>query len=84
MVAMPLSGYLMSVAGGHTPKFFGLFKWPTLFGKSKPVGEFFHATHGIIAMIILLLVILHVGFGLKRHFGAKDKFLNRMLPFKNQ
>ena len=30
MVAMPVTGYLDSVAGGHPTPWFGLFDWPAL------------------------------------------------------
>ncbi len=76
--AMPLSGWLMSSAGGHGVKFFGLFKMPALMAKNKAWGGVFNQTHEILGYMILASVILHVAGALKHHFLDKDETVRRM------
>ena len=39
MLAMPVSGYVLSAAGGHPVPFFGLFQWPIVVEKAKAMSE---------------------------------------------
>jgi cytochrome b561 len=83
MFLMPLSGYIYSLAGGHGFKFFGLFQFPDLIGKShflNEVGKYFHR---ITAFIIVGLVASHVSLILRRHFDLKERFIERMSFIKS-
>ncbi len=78
MFAMPISGYVYSLAGGHGFKFFWLFEMPDLFGKNAflhEVGKYFHR---VMAFIIVGLVASHVSLILRRHFDSKERFIERM------
>ena len=82
MVLLPLSGYLMSNAGGHPIQFFGLFELPAIIGKSKAFGGFVHEMHEIGGWIILFVVLAHVAGALKHRFmekGSERDILQRML-----
>lgn len=74
---MPLSGWGMSSAGGHPVAFFGL-ELPPLVGKDKDLGEFFSASHSVLAWTIITLVSLHVLGALKHQFIDRDGTLLRM------
>ena len=76
--AMPLSGWLMSSAGGHGVKFFGLFKMPDLIAKNKALGGVFNQTHEILGYVILAAMILHLAGALKHHFIDADETIKRM------
>lgn len=80
MFALPLSGWLMSSAGGYPVSFFGLFELPDLI----PVNEWlFHqliALHRWLAWGLILLLALHAGAALDHHLRLRDDTLTRMLP----
>jgi len=82
MIVMPLSGYLMSNAGGHPINFFGLGELPALIGKSKAVGGFAHEVHEIMGWTMLVLIVLHMAGALKHRLkdkGGETDILKRML-----
>lgn len=81
MFAMPVSGYIMSMAGGHGISFFGLFDLPNLVGESKELGKIAHEVHEIGGTAIYVLVALHIAGALWHHFVEKDTVLKRMLPW---
>jgi cytochrome b561 len=82
MIIVPLSGYLMSNAGGHPINVFGLFEMPALVDKSKSLGGFMHEAHEILGMSILVLILLHVAGAVKHRLkdkGGESDILKRML-----
>ena len=78
MLIMPLSGILMSQAGGHEVALFGL-GLPTLMGESKDIHEVLGAVHGITSKVLIVLLLAHIGAALFHHFKLKDDTLKRML-----
>ncbi len=81
MFIMPLSGMLMSLAGGHKILFFGLFYIPGLPVPNtilSATGWFFHT---LTSYAIIALVSIHIAFVLRRQVFEKDGYLKRMLPF---
>ena len=82
MILMPLSGYLMSNAGGFPINFFGLGELPALIGKSKEIGGIAHEAHEIMGFAMLALIVLHVAGALKHRIkdkGGESDILKRML-----
>lgn len=82
MILVPLSGYLMSNAGGHPVNFFGMGELPALIGKSKSVGGFAHEMHEILGWSILFVIILHMAGAIKHRLkdkGGEMDILKRML-----
>ncbi len=82
MIVVPVSGYLMSNAGGHPIKFFGLFELPAIVGKSKAFGGFVHEMHEIAGFAILFVVLLHMAGAIKHRLkekGGERDILKRML-----
>lgn len=82
MLALPVTGYVMSTAGGYGVHWFGLFDWPALIAKSKPVAGTAHSGHYYLSLVLLGVFVLHAGAALFHHFVKKDQVLNRMLPFR--
>lgn len=80
MFALPLSGYVMSMAAGRGVNWFGLLPLPDLVGPNKPLSEAAHEGHEVLATLVLLLVGLHVAAALWHHVVVKDDTLRRMLP----
>lgn len=83
IIGIPLSGYVMSMAGGYPVSFYGLFNFPNLIGKNKEIGSIAHTIHGFVPIFVLGgLLALHIAGALYHHFVLKDETLKRMLPGK--
>lgn len=80
MLAMPLSGWLMSSAKGYPTVWFGVLPLPDLLDKNHDLGEALEEVHEILAFVILGLVGLHVAAAFKHHFVDRDDVLTRILP----
>ena len=80
MIGMPVTGYLLSAAGGHPVTYFGLFRFPGL-----PTNEHLAATAawlhvGVGQWAVYALIILHIA-ATAWHVGVRrDGVLERMLP----
>lgn len=81
MLVMPISGYTMSMAGGHGITYFGFWKLPDLIGLNKPLGALAHDIHMTAAEVIYFIVAIHVVAALFHHYVKKNNVLKRMLPF---
>jgi len=80
IIAMPLSGWIMSTASNHIPNYFGLFKIPFPgIGQDKALAEFMETSHYILAWSITIILTLHVLGALKHHFIYKNNIVRRML-----
>ncbi len=80
MVAIPVSGWLMSSAQGFQVVWFGIVPLPDLIAKNAALGEFLKDTHGVLNYTFLAAVIAHIGAALKHHFINHDTVLARMIP----
>ena len=78
MLAQPLSGILMSQAGGFPVSFFGLFEFPVFMDKNPELASFFRGMHGTVWILLVLAVLGHVGAALYHHFIRKDRVLKQM------
>ena len=81
MLAVPLSGWLMSSALGFPVVWFGVLPLPDLIGKNKELGAVLKEVHEAINYGLLLLVLAHVAGAVKHHVIDRDATLVRMLPF---
>ena len=81
LLVMPVSGFVMSVAAGYPPNFFGLYQFPMMIEKNKAVAELFFAIHEFTGFLMIALVFIHTFAALKHHFIDRDGVLKRMLPF---
>ncbi|WP_310447080.1 cytochrome b [Thiobacillus sp.] len=78
ILAIPLSGWLMSSAKGFQTVWFGVLPLPDLVGKSRELGDALATLHQVLNFTLLGLVILHVAAALKHHFIERQPFLQRM------
>lgn len=81
MLAIPLSGWLMSSAQGFQVVWFGVLPLPDLLAKDVALGEVLNDVHRVLNYTLLITVIGHAGAALQHHFIQKDSVLKRMLPF---
>jgi cytochrome b561 len=79
MIAIPLSGWLMSSAKGVQTVWFGVLPIPDLLGKDKELGHTLAELHEALNIGLLLLIAGHAGAALWHHFFHKDDTLRRML-----
>ena len=80
MIAIPLSGWLMSSAKGFQTVWFGVLPIPDLIGKDKALGQSLAELHEALNIGLLLLVIGHALAAAFHHLVHKDDTLRRMLP----
>lgn len=81
LLAMPLSGWLMSSARNYPVSWFGLVQLPDLITPGERAFEALRATHGTLAALLAATALLHLAGALKHHFVDRDDVLRRMLPF---
>ncbi len=80
MLAIPLSGWLMSSAKGFQTVWFGVLLLPDLLAKDKALGDLLATLHMSLNLLLVALLVAHVGASLKHHFIDRDDVLLRMLP----
>ena len=80
MIAIPLSGWLMSSAKGFQTVWFGVLPIPDLIGKHKETGDLLQTLHMGLNLLFVAVIAGHIGAALKHHFIDKDDILKRMLP----
>ncbi len=78
MVAVPLSGWVMSSAKGFQTVWFGVLPLPDLVGKDKALGEALEEVHEFLNYTMLVLVVLHVAAAIKHQLQAGGTYLQRM------
>ena len=78
IVAMPVSGILMTIAGGRALIVWGLTLLPSL-GKYTWLNAAAGAVHETAPPILLLLLAIHIGGALKHHLLDRDATLRRMI-----
>ena len=79
MLAMPLSGWLMTSAAGLPPSFFGLFTLPSLVAPNDALRELFAWIHEWLAYGLITVIVIHTLGALKHHFIDKNDILRRMI-----
>jgi cytochrome b561 len=84
MLAVPLSGWLMSSALGFSVVWFGVLPLPDLIGKDKQLGELLKDVHATLNFTMLALILVHAAAAIKHHLFEGDATLARMLPFLNR
>lgn len=77
MFAMPLSGIIMSLYGGHEIQLFWLVTIPSM-GKFD-FANLFYLAHTYGYLFLAGLIVIHVCAALYHHFWLKDNVMSRML-----
>lgn len=80
MVILPVSGYLMSMAGGYGVKAFG-YALPNWFfdDKNKEIGNITHEIHQYGGIIIAIIVTIHILAVIKHAIFEKENLVKRMV-----
>ena len=80
MVAIPLSGWLMSSAKGFQTVYFGVLPIPDVLPRNKELGAALLQVHQALNLLLAIVVGGHVAAALKHHLIDKDDVLVRILP----
>ena len=80
--AVPISGYLYSLASGFKVVYLGVLPLPVVMDASPALKPILLAVHYWLNVSLLVLVLLHVAAALKHHFWERDTVLLRMLPWR--
>lgn len=80
LLAVPLSGWLMSSAKGFTTVWLGILTLPDLVNKNKELAELLTIAHQGLNFMLLALVAMHIAAVIKHKFIDQDQILDRMLP----
>ncbi len=81
LIAVPISGWLMSSAKGFQTVYLGIIPLPDLLTKDKTLGDALQLVHQILNFSLGALVITHATAALKHFFVDRDEVLGRMIPF---
>lgn len=79
LLAMPLSGWIMSTAADHAPHLGSLSLPLPGIPISKTLAQNAGAAHEFLAWVLIALVIIHIVAALKHYWIDRDKVLQRML-----
>lgn len=79
MIGMPLLGWTMVSAHGHTVPFYGL-SLPQIVGEDKAFGHDLEEIHEFIGNALYFVIGLHVLAALAHHYMFRDNTLTRILP----
>jgi len=82
LILMPLSGFSASQFTKYGVTYFGLFKIPPMGWENKVIYDFLQGIHGVTAVLLITLVLIHVAAALKHLLFDRDSVFLRMLPGK--
>jgi cytochrome b561 len=80
MIALPVTGWVLTSGGGRATKFFWLFTIPPL-GVDKATGKEFGEIHEYLGWTMLVLLLLHVAGALTHQLQGHRQVLGRMAPW---
>ena len=81
MVALPVTGWMMSSAAGIPVSVFGLFTLPDLVDYDEFLFRRLIEVHKWLGYLLVALIFVHIGAALRHHFVFKDDTLRRMMPW---
>ena len=81
LLAMPVSGWLMSSAGGVSVRWFGLIDLPDLVPREALTFEMLRTLHHWLAWMLIAVLALHVAAVAYHDLFRRDGVFRRMSPF---
>ena len=80
MFAVPLTGWLMSSAGGYPTPIFSWLSAPDLIGINESLFRTLIEVHRWLGYAFAGVIVLHAAAALRHHLAPKDHTLRKMLP----
>ena len=81
MIAIPVTGYLYSLATNVPVVYLGVIPLPRVIGPDPVLKVVFRTAHIALNYGLLALVATHVAAAVKHQWHDHDRLLSRMLPF---
>jgi len=81
LVALPVSGWLMSSAGGVKVIWFGVLEMPDLVGRDLALFERLRTLHHWLAWSLMALLAIHLAAVVRHDVLRRDGIFRRMAPF---
>ena len=81
LLAMPMSGWVMSSALGLTTVYFGLVPLPDLVAPDRELGRSLVQLHHFLGFAFAMLIGVHIAAAIYHHVIARDDVARRMVPF---
>lgn len=78
MITMPVSGIIMSQAGGHPISIFGRYTVPEIFDKNPDLAKVAWQIHGYAGKVFIALICFHILAALYHQLVLKNNLLGRM------
>ena len=79
MFTMPISGVVMSQAGGYPISIFNTLTVPTFIEKNPDLGKLAWQIHGYAGKVFIALICLHILAALYHQLFLKNNLLGRMI-----
>ena len=81
LIAIPLSGWMMSSSSNRPTDYFGLFEIaPLPVPRTDDVHDALEETHELLGKLMIVLILLHVAGALKHHLQGHKHLMARMAP----
>jgi cytochrome b561 len=80
MLAVPISGYTYSAAGGFSLPWFSLFAWPRLLPRDEALSQLGETVHFWVGWSFVALLCTHLAAVAWHALVKRDEVLGRMLP----
>lgn len=80
IIVMPLSGFSATQFTKYGVNYFYLFKIPPMGWEDKMIYDLLQGVHGVTAVLLITLIVIHVLAALKHLLIDRDKVFQRMLP----
>jgi cytochrome b561 len=80
LLAVPVSGWILSSASNLSVSWFRLFTWPDLVAADPALADAARTTHNALVILLVAMVVLHAVAALAHQLVWRDGVLLRMLP----
>lgn len=80
LLAMPLSGWLMSSAAGVSVIWFGVLLLPDLVPRDPGLFDALRLAHHLLARLLIAVIVLHVAAVVRHDILRRDGIFRRMWP----
>jgi len=78
LLVMPISGWLMSSAGGNSVVWFGVLPLPDLVDRDPLLAKMLRTLHHWSAYALIAVIVLHVGAVIRHDMLRRDGIFRRM------
>lgn len=78
MIALPISGWIISSAANIPTKLFWLIELPAITGPDEALKSLAAEAHKVCVFLLIAILVAHIGAALRHHFIMRDSILKRM------